>query len=340
MTLETVQDFIAFSINQNPLVTAVITSLVVLVYAVVTSRLRQFGLRYGFLLIVSIMFYLLAQEMRTPSNRANQQFFEGLSNELLGTAIVLILIGRWAFAASWWFFPVVFFVFGLEIAIDFVPSQFQAFFIGIVSNVWGAFLVAILLEREWLWTAGEHHTSRLQLSRLERLQLKQAAVERQVRDEVIHKRKQHLSGLRQQLRRQHAALPSAQPPECDLYIKVRGRDAADIKAKMKHIEAVLGNVRVKDVQRVAETGEFRCLATANLPGTAIAGPVSVKQSAPIATPKESPARPAAPVILPSRPGAGSGRPKVPTWLASEDEETQEASAMTADQDQPSASARL
>ncbi len=235
MSIQRVIEIIHTFINANNQVILVVISLIILSYTLYVSGLKKDWMRYLFLILIGGACYFLSRQV---SNYVNQDFFSGLSTELFGAAIAVALIDSLDSPSMKWLIFFVPIVIGTEMLMYVVPSgSIQNFVIGMVSNLWGALLVAILID-ELIYerkkqrsgpTTLEKKSQRREFLQFERDILVLQQEKTQI-DDMITALETEIKNLRHQL-----GIPESQPWDTKYFSLSESRREKFHREKLTHI---------------------------------------------------------------------------------------------------------
>jgi len=261
MTLDAIITFIRGVMNNNAPLTLILLSSVVLVYTIVVSILKQQWARYAFLILSGIGLYFASGLMKDTINR---EFFSGLSTELLGAAIALLLLGKWTLPSLWSLVilsPIV--IISELLIFQIKDTAMQGYYLGLSSNIWGAFLVAILIEelvhkRENNKTSDEllSHRQKMHLKNLA-LDLELADLEKQVTEAALQQKELHKERLK-------VALASMHPAGWNIEIRVHGRNHEELRNRMLRVRQMMHVVHASDFYTNALGEQCHCYVRASI----------------------------------------------------------------------------
>jgi hypothetical protein len=261
MTLEFIRNLIQSAVNYNIQITLIMLSCLVLVYTIIVSALKQAWARYAFLIVIGIGLYFASTVM---DNKINREFFSGLSTELFGAAIALVILGKWMLPSLWSLVilsPVV--IIGELLIFQIKDAAMQSYYLGISSNIWGAFLVAILLEelvhkREDNKVSGEllSHRQKMHLKNLA-LDLEIADLEKQVTEAALQQKELHKERLK-------IAAQTMHPAGWNIEIRVHGRNHEELRNRMLRVRQIMHVVHVSSFYTNALGEQCHCYVRASI----------------------------------------------------------------------------
>jgi hypothetical protein len=119
------------------------------VSASVTFFVRSDTLRIMLIILLAGFFYWISVD----GSEFEQEYFLNMSTELLGTIVSLIIFAS-AMTASGWTFPMVGMIVVVLISILTIKTDDfnNGFSLNMSTELLGAFLTTVLLNRDWLWT--------------------------------------------------------------------------------------------------------------------------------------------------------------------------------------------
>ncbi len=260
MTLTFIINLIRGVMNNNAPLTLIILSGIVLVYTIVVSGLRQEWVRYAFLVLIGFALYFASTGM---TNKINSEFFSSLSTELFGAAIALVLLGKWLPPSLWSLVILAPVVIISEVLIYQIKNlEMQSYYLGISSNIWGAFLVAILLE-ELVHKREDGNDDDETITQQEKMDRKNRAI-----NKVVHKLQKKVTedSLRQRelhIERMQKALESMNPTGWDVEITIHGRNRKHLQTQLLHIQQMVHVVHTSDIYKHPSGEHWHCYIKAS-----------------------------------------------------------------------------
>lgn len=238
MTIQWVTDLLHKVISAQNQVILIVVSLAILGYTLYVSGFKKDWMRYLFLIAIGSACFMLTSRM---TNLVNQDFFSGLSTELFGAAITLALIDSLDTPSMKWLVFFIPLVVGTELFMYIVPGgSIQNFVIGMVSNLWGALLVAILIGEliyERKKQRGGPSTLDKKSQRREFLQFERDILllqhEKTQIDDMIKALETEIKILRNQL-----GIPESQPWDSKYFNLSESRREKFHKEKLAHISTL------------------------------------------------------------------------------------------------------
>ncbi|MCA9912435.1 MAG: hypothetical protein KC496_03770 [Anaerolineae bacterium] len=251
MSLNQVIDTINTLQNTHTLL-LIVGVVVALALATAVSAARSSGIRLVFFFGLAGVAYYFSQQL----DDVNGSFFLNLSTELLGAVITYVVLGSWITSLRWTF-PVVFILILLTtLPIEFSDSAQQPVFLNLSSEVIGAFLIAILInKRDWLWNLPSRHRQ---------LDHRQARMKKQVARELERLKTAELQQMRDKLQAEMAAWRMKQ--RWNMAIKIESMNPREAEANIRHLQEILPDIRVAKIAADEESQRVYCYLVATVSG--------------------------------------------------------------------------
>ncbi len=261
MTLDFIIHSIRSVMNNNAPLTLILLSCVVLVYTIIVSALKQEWARYVFLIIIGFVLYFAST---TITDTINKEFFSGLSTELFGAAIALVILGKWMLPSFWSLIILSIVVILGELLIFRIKnSELRSYYLGMASNIWGAFLVAILIEELVHKRDQDGKEDDEIITKQEKLERKNRKV-----DQVLEKLQKKVieDSLRQreeEIQRQQKLLQSFNPTGWDVEITIHGRNRRHVQSQLLRIHQMVHVIHVSEIYKHPEADHCQCYIKAS-----------------------------------------------------------------------------
>ncbi|MBI1278087.1 MAG: hypothetical protein GC179_08165 [Anaerolineaceae bacterium] len=260
MTLDFIIHFVRSVMNNNAPLTLILLSSIVLVYTIIVSALRQEWARYAFLILLGGVLYFAST---TINDNINKEFFSGLSTELFGAAIALVILGKWMLPSFWSLSILSIVVILGELLIFRIKNpSLRSYYLGMASNIWGAFLVAILLE-ELVHKREGREKDREDATKKEKEERKNRAMDKYVKKlekEVEEASQQH---QKQHVERLQKILESMQPSGWDVEITIHGRNRRHLQSQLLRIQQMVHVVHTSEIYKHPESDYCHCYIKAS-----------------------------------------------------------------------------
>jgi hypothetical protein len=150
-----------FQLSRNEIYNPIVFSFVILaVCASLAFYFRDESLRIALIILLALFFYWLSADEQ--ASIFGQEYFLNMSTELLGTIISLIVFAS-VMTANGWTFPVVAMIVVTMISVLTIRTDDfnNGFSLNMSTELFGAFLTTVLLNRDWLWAKGSDKSGSL-----------------------------------------------------------------------------------------------------------------------------------------------------------------------------------
>jgi hypothetical protein len=207
--------------NADTSILVLASSLVIVLITVAITLLIPFqSVRVLFLIIFGLTAYTFSKQFHGP----NSDFFLNLSTEFFGAVAGIIILSDWLVDQRWAFPFVLVLVLGMLLATGKLLRD-ENFSMNLRTDFLGAFLVFMLLNRQWLIDSRRERKAQKEYEKFED-EWKWAEEARINHLEAIVARWRQLKGA-----------------EWDMQVRIRARNRYELNAKVEELEAILHHVR-------------------------------------------------------------------------------------------------
>lgn len=223
----------------------IVGSIAIMGMSIAVSGIGSGILRFAFLIATMSALFALYNEFQD----INGDFFLNLATEILGTMIIIILLNDFIVQNRSTFPIVAVVVILMTLPIEAANETVQPILLNISTEVLGAFLVLILLQRrDWLWN--KSHKKREY--RIERAREKYKA-------KIETLKKEEKDALLNEVRNQLAQWKNQQD-QCDIGMLLAGTSELDIKRKLRQLKQYMKIVAITEAYRAPDNSIIQCYA--------------------------------------------------------------------------------